>query len=119
MALLEKDDPVAVEVQGAEVVTDEDDGAAMALVVGEDVEALLLESSVTDRKDLVHQQDVGVCLDGDGERQAHRHARREVLDLLVGELRELREIEDAVDAVGKFPAGQTQDGAAEEDVLAR
>ena len=118
-ALLQQEDPVAVQVQGGQVVADQDDGAPLALVVGEDIETLLLEARVAHREHLVHQQDVRVGLDRDREGQAHRHARGEVLDLLVGEILELRKLEDVVDAPGQLLARDAEDGATEEDVLAR
>ena len=59
----------------------------------EDVEALLLEGGVADGEHLVDQQDVGVDLDRDRERQADVHARGVVLELEVLELAQLGEVD--------------------------
>ena len=49
----------------------------------------------------------------------HLHARREVLELLLGEVLELCEGEDLVDLVAQLRARETEHRAAEKDVLAR
>ena len=90
-AALEQHRSVAEPLDGAHVVRDEDDRLAGLLQALEPVEALLLEGGVADREHLVDQQDVGVDLNGDREREAHGHARRVVLELEIEELLQLGE----------------------------
>ena len=61
------------------------------------VEALALERLVADREHLVDEQHVGIDVDGDCEAEAHVHARRVVLHLLVDEPLELGELDDVVE----------------------
>ena len=83
------------------------------------VEALLLEGRVPDGEDLVDEQDVGVDLDHHGERQPDEHAGRVVLDLQLGEVVELGEVDDPVVASLGLPAGQAQHGGVDHHVVVR
>src|SRR5665213_72571 len=100
-------------------MADQDDCAALALVVGEDVEAFLLESCVTNGKNFIHQEYVRVGLYGHGERQPDHHSRGEVLHLLVGEVLQLREFKDPLYAGCQLFSREAQHRATEVDVLAR
>ena len=62
------------------------------------VEALLLERGVADREHLVDEQDVGIDLDSNREREPDLHPRGVVLELEVDELLELGERDDLVEA---------------------
>ena len=73
-ALVEQEHPVAVFLEGAEVVAHQHDRLALAFVPAEGVEAFLLEAGIADRQDLVHDQQVGLRKDRDAESQAHLHA---------------------------------------------
>ena len=76
-------DTAAVEHHGAGAdvgdllrgVAHEDDRAALLLELADLVHALELERLVADREHLVDEQEVGVGVDGDGEREPHVHAR--------------------------------------------
>ena len=81
---------------------DEHHGAALPLVAVEDVEAFLLERRVTDGEHLVHQQDLGVGLDGEGEGEPHLHSRREVLEPVVDELLQAGEADDLVEQAAQL-----------------
>ncbi len=80
--------------------------------------ALRLELGVTDREDLVDEQDVGVDVDGDREPEPHVHARRVVLDRRVDELLEPGEVDDLVEALPDLLLAQAEDRTVEVDVLA-
>ena len=60
-------------------------------------EALLLEARVADRQHLVDDQDLGLEVRGDGEREPHVHAARVVLHRRVDEPLDLRERDDLVE----------------------
>lgn len=75
LALVEQDDAVAHLLHLAEGVRDDDDRLAGLLEGADAVEALALERLVADGQDLVDEQDVGVGVHGDGEREPHVHAR--------------------------------------------
>ena len=87
---------VAELAHGAHVVGDEDDRGAALLERVEVVEALALEGRVADGQDLVDEQDVGPGAGGHREGDAHLHARRVVLELLVHVVLELGEGDDVV-----------------------
>src|SRR4029079_5434248 len=69
-------------------------------------------------EDLVDQQDVGVDVNGDGEAEAHVHARRVRFHRRVDELAELGEVDDLVEALLNLPLGQAEHDAVDEHVLA-
>ena len=96
VAAVEQHRPVAELLDRAHVVGDQDHRAVGAHLV-EDVAALLLEGGVADREHLVDQQDVGVGLDHHRERQPHEHPRGVVLQLQLGELLELGELDHRVE----------------------
>ena len=80
---------------------DEHDRASLGLELLDPAQALRLEQLVADGEHLVDEQHVGVEVDGDGEPEAHVHARRVVLDRLVDELGELGEVDDVVEDAGR------------------
>ena len=100
---LEQHRPVAIALDGAHVVGDEDDRPVAVAHLGEDVGALLLERRVSDGEHLVDQQDLGLRLDHHREREPHHHPRGIVLQLQVGELLELGEIEHRVEPARRLP----------------
>ncbi len=79
---------------------------------------LLLELLVTDGEHLVDEEDVGVGVHGDREREAHVHARRVELDLRVDEVADAGELEDRVELRRGLFRAQPEHGRVEEDVLA-
>ena len=60
-----------------------------------------------------------MSLNGEGEGEPHLHPRGEVLEPVIDELLELRETDDLVEAAVQLLPTQSQDGAAQEDVLPR
>ena len=72
---------------------------------------------VADRQHLVDDQDLGLEVGGDGERQPDVHAARVVLHRRVDELLELRKGDDRVELADDLGAEHPEDGAVEEDVL--
>ena len=75
VAVVDQHRPVAVGLDRAHVVGDEDDRLAALAHPVEDVGALLLEGGIADREHLVDQEDVGVGLDHHREREPHGHPR--------------------------------------------
>ena len=117
-ALVEQVRALADALHGDEVVADEDHGAALA---GDGVhlgEALALELGVAHGEDLVDEQDVGLQVRADREREAHEHAARVALDRRVDEALDAREGDDLVELRGDLAGAHAEDRAAEVDVLA-
>ena len=82
-------------------------------------EALLLEVRVADGEHLVDEQDLGLEVRRDREREAQVHARRVALDRRVEELRRPGELDDLVEACDSISRRRMpEDGAGEVDVLA-
>ena len=101
------------------VVGDEDDRAPLGVQPGEGVEALALEGGVADREHLVDQQDLGVDVGHQREPQPHQHPRRVVLELHLGELLELGELDHLVEARPGVAWGEAHHHAVEHHVLVR
>ena len=80
-----------------EVVADEEDRAALRAHVVHLAEALLLERGVADREHLVDEEDLGLEVRGDGEREAQVHAARVALHRRVDEPLDLGERDDLVE----------------------
>ena len=118
VAAVEQHRPVAELLHRAHVVGHEDDRAVGPHLV-EDVAALLLEGGVADREHLVDQHDVGVRLDHHGEGQPHEHPRGVVLELQLGELLELGELDHRGDPVLRLLAREAHHHPVEDHVLAR
>ena len=97
---------VAEALDAGHVMRHEDDRAALGLQALELAEALLLEGGIADGEHLVHQQDVGLDLHRDRERQPHRHPRRVVAQVEVHELLELGERDDLVEALPGLPCAR-------------
>ena len=82
------------------------------------VQALLLELLVADRQHLVDQEDVGIGVHGDGERETDVHTGRVELHLRVDEVADARELEDVVEVGLGLLAAQSEHGRVQVDVLA-
>ena len=82
--------------QRSRVVCDEHNRAPLVTHLEEHVEALLLECRISDRENLVDQQDVCVDLNRYREGQPDVHARGVVLELQVLELAQFSEVDHRV-----------------------
>ncbi len=80
-----------------QVVAHEEDRAARRRDVAHLAEALLLELRVADGEHLVDEQDLGLEVGGDGEREPHVHAARVALDRGVEEPLDAGEVDDGVE----------------------
>ncbi len=80
-------------------------GNPLGLEVAHLGEAFLLESGVAHRQHLVHQQDLGVAVDGHGEAQAHVHAGGVALHRGVDEVPQLGEGHDLIEPFADLPHG--------------
>ena len=98
-AVLEKQRAVAQHLDAREVMRDEDDRAARALEVEDAPVALLRERLVAHREDLVEQQDVGIHVHRDRESEPQEHAGGVRAHGLIGECRDLGEVQDLVDVL--------------------
>ena len=89
-------------------------GSAQFLHLGD---ALALEGLVADRQHLVHQEQIGVGVHGDRERQPHVHAGGVELDLGVDELLDAAEGDDGIETLVHLLLAQAEDGPVQVDVL--
>ena len=101
-----------------EVVAHEQDRAPLGGHVAHLAQALRLERGVADREHLVHEQDLGLEVRRDGERQAQVHAARVALHRRVDEPLDLGEGDDLVELARDLRAAHAEDRAVEVDVLA-
>ena len=115
---LQQQHAVAETLHGAEIVRDEDDRRAPPPQVEDALDAARLERCIADRQHLVDEQHVGLELRGHGKAEPYVHARRVPFHRHVEELADAGELDDAVEPGGDVTAAETEDGAAEEDVLA-
>ena len=97
LSVAEDDPPVAQFRDLLRGVADEDDRASLFAELGDALHALALERLVADRQDLVDEEDVGIGVDGDGERQPHVHARGVELHGRVDEVADAAEGDDRVE----------------------
>ena len=97
LTVLDEHGARAVALDRAHVVRHQDHGLGGVLAdLGEVVVAFALERLVTDGEHLVEHEDVALRLDRHREREAHLHAARIVLELLVHEVPKLGELDDVV-----------------------
>ena len=90
-------------LDGAHVVTHEDDRSALFGDVDDPVQAPLLELVVADGEHLVDEQDLWLEVGGDAEREPHRHPRGVPLDRGVDELGGICEVDDLVELRRALP----------------
>src|SRR5262249_4836964 len=115
--LFEQDRPVAEALDGARVVRDEDDRPAAALEVPDPSEALRLEGFVAHGQYFVQEKNVGKDVHRDREAKPHVHPGRVRLDRHVGELLELRELDDLREVLVDVATAQPMYRRAQVDVL--
>ena len=110
---------MAVGLDRAHLVGDEDDRLAFGFHLVEGVGALLLEGGVAHRQHLVDQEHVGVDLHHHRERESDQHPGGVVLQLQVGEFAQLGEVDHRVEPVAHLLRGEAHHHPVEDDVLAR
>jgi hypothetical protein len=79
--------------------------------------ALLNESFVANRQNLIDEQNVGVGMHGDRKPQAHVHPHRIGLHGFIDECFQLGEADDIIEVLSDFALGKAQDSAIDEDVF--
>ena len=97
----------------------QDDRLTLLLETVEDVQALLLERRVAHRQHLIDQHHIGIGVHHHREREAHLHARRVVLQLLVDEALQSAEGDDLVEAVANHARVEPHHHRVDLDVVAR
>src|SRR5215213_1197557 len=118
-AALGEHDRLITEVHDrGEVVADEDDRAALARGGLHPAQALLLERQVTDREDLVDDQDLRLQVRRDREGEPQLHSARIALDGSVHEGAHIGELDDLLEATLDLLALHVEHRAVQEDVLA-
>src|SRR5207253_977037 len=83
----------------AQIVGGEDEALAISPPAVEHLVGLLAKGPVSDRQDLVDEEEVAVELRGDRKGQALAHAGGELLHLCLDEVLELRKGDDLVEAL--------------------
>ena len=116
---LQPDRAIAELMHRPEVVRHEHDGAPRVAELEHAVVAALAEALVTHGQHLVAEQDIGLDADGDREPEARVHAARIGLHGVVGEARELGELDDRIDSRLQLRARHPVERPREEDVLDR
>ena len=101
-----------------ERVRAEEDRLPLLLELADLVDALLLKVAVADRQRLVDDEDVGIDVDGDRERQPHVHAGRVRLHRPVEERAELGELQDRRQPLLHLGGREPEDGGVERGVVA-
>ena len=117
-AVIQPQGAVADGLHVGDGVRDEQDGDAARAQFVDLAHAALAEIDVADGQRFVHQQDLGIHVDGHGERQPHHHAARIGLHRLVDEIADFGEVLDILVALVDLPGGEAQDGAVQVDVVA-
>ena len=109
---------VAESLDEAERVRHEQNRFSPALELAEFVQALVGEALIAHGEHLVHEQHVGVDVNGHRKPEAHIHARRVGLHRRVDELLQLGELDDLIEPPGDLALRQAQHDAVDEHVLA-
>ena len=108
-SVVQPDAPPTHGLHRGEVVRHEHEGGPLCQHRAHPVEALLLEPGIADGQYFVYEQDVRLEERGDGEPQAHLHARGVVLDLSVDRVPDLGELDDLVEASRHLAAAEPED----------
>ena len=94
--LVQEDHPVAVLRDAAQVMAHDQDRLALGFEFFKLVKTLCLEKNISYGKRLIHDQDLRIDIDGNGEGQTHEHSAGIGLDRLVNEVSDVRERKNAV-----------------------
>ena len=108
---------VAERLDVRDIVRDVNDGHAAAAHLVDLSHAALAEADVAHRQGFVHDQDVGVQVNCDRERQPHQHAARVGAHGLIDERADLRECQDLVELAVHLARRKAEDGAVQVDIL--
>ena len=103
LALLQEEGPRADLSDDVDRVRHEHDRSPIALEVADPAEAATLERLVADGEDLVHDEDLRVDVNRNGESEPDVHPGRVVPHLHVDERLELGEGDDVVEVAGRSP----------------
>ena len=117
-ATIEEHHSTAHGCHSRKVVTDEDYGAPAVRYILHLAEALALEGKIAYGKHFIHNEDLGLQVRGDGEREPHVHATRVALDGRVEKTADLAEIDDLVELAPDLGTRHAEDRTVELDVLA-
>jgi hypothetical protein len=116
-AFVDPDRAAAVVPDLREGVRDEEDRLSRLAEVFDPRTALHLKALVPDRERLVDEQNVGLDVGGDRERETGRHAGRISADRRVDELLELRPLDDTRRPAAHLGPREAEQRALEHDVL--
>src|ERR1051326_3567777 len=81
-------------------------------------DATLLKENVAYRKSFVHDQNIGIHMNGDGKREADKHAAGIRLYRTIDKLSDLREFFDRGDPFACLGVGESENRRIKEDILA-
>ena len=118
LAAFEEDGAIADAFDGVRVVRDEDDRAAIGDHLVKGGVALELEAGVADGEGFVDDEDIGVDMRADGEREADGHAAGVGADGLVDEFADAGVVDDGFELGVDFGFAEAEDGRVEVDVFA-
>ena len=117
--MVEDDAPGAKVADGAHVVGDEEDGAALGVGnVLHLADGFLLEFGVTDGEDFVDDEDLGVKVCGDGKAEANGHAGRIAFDGCIEVTFAAGEVDNFIEFSGYLLSRHAHDGSVHVDILA-
>ena len=117
-AVIEPHDAVAQSFDVGGGVGDEEHGDAAGAQLMNFAHAALAKVDIAHGEGFIHQQNLGVDVNGDGEGEADGHAARIGLDGLVDELADFGEVFDVAVSLVDLAFGEAQNGGVEVDVVA-
>ena len=109
---------VAHVLHAAEIVRDQDDGAAVVAKLHELLEAALLERHVAHGQNLVDDEQAWIDVDRNSEGQTHVHARGVRLDRRVDEALEAGELDNLLEPLRDLAPCHSENRRVQKDVLA-
>lgn len=118
MAVVKQEDAGAELLNGVQIVADKQHGAAGVPGVLHLAQALLLEGGVAHSQHLIHHEDGGVQVSGDGEREPEEHARGVILERRVQKKLGAGEGNDFIELARDFSFADAEHGAVQVNVFA-
>ena len=115
--MIEQQGPSADSFHGREVMRNQQNGFAGVSQFFNAFKAPRLECYVTNRENLVQQQNIGVEVSGDGEAQSHEHARRILLHWRIERIANFSEFDNARQLGRDLPVAHSHDRAVEKYVF--
>jgi hypothetical protein len=114
---MEPQSSIAGGLDRSQIMRDEEQGGSLREDVAHPIETPLLESSISDRENLIDKQDRRLQKSSHRKPKPHLHAARVELDLAIDRILQFRKFHNLLESLGYFFPAETKQRSVEIGVL--